>query len=209
MKKYTGAYYQRSTNKFNAKCRANGQDISIGWYDTAEEAHAEYVAYKAKIVYQLSATDLKNIKQYKEFLKFCEKPRFSSEFYAKFDNSNITLIRYILRMLEDVGCIKIDKISGHGQPKLHYTKINDFDAASYVPRAEKQKTLKPVYNRDVVEPRRDININELPYIPSFIISYKYADIPKEAKIIKERHVTRAPTKLARNYPGTSYGSAIW
>jgi hypothetical protein len=42
---YKGVYWSTASQKFRAECRVNGKKHSLGYHDTAEEAHEAYAAF--------------------------------------------------------------------------------------------------------------------------------------------------------------------
>ena len=73
-----GAFYERATNKWRARISANGKRVSLGYFDTPEEAHKAYC---------LAAKEMHG-----EFARFSKEAiptteeRFAKEFCGEFHN---------------------------------------------------------------------------------------------------------------------------
>jgi hypothetical protein len=45
---YKGVFWNKETKKFRTQCKVNGKKHHLGYHDTAERAHAAYVAFATK-----------------------------------------------------------------------------------------------------------------------------------------------------------------
>lgn len=74
-----GVDFHRKTNKFRAQCNTSGVRKTLGYFDTAEEAHAAWLAEKQA--------------QARAFAGQQEDPRVSFALLARYENYNMNNVR--------------------------------------------------------------------------------------------------------------------
>jgi len=47
---YTGVYYREATGKYKASIRVDGNEVYLGYYNTAKEASEVYENYRTKLL---------------------------------------------------------------------------------------------------------------------------------------------------------------
>lgn len=57
-----GVYHEWQRGKFRSQCRKNGKVIKLGYFDSAEDAHKEFIKFKSKLVLEVSSDQVEPLK---------------------------------------------------------------------------------------------------------------------------------------------------